>query len=78
LSASRSYGEIAASNRVKAGEDDMRLNEGLRIKSAEYWLKLGQPLPALLELQRLPKRARRRPWAKQVFQDVVRNCTRGY
>lgn len=44
----------------------MSLPNALRIKSAEYWIKLGQPLQALIELQRLPKAARKNPWAMRV------------
>ena len=42
----------------------LRLGDALRVKSAELWLKLGQPVSALLELQQLPRKARghqRRP-----------------
>ncbi len=43
------------------------LKDALRVKSAELWLRLGQPLQALLELEQLPRRARRHPWATEVF-----------
>ncbi len=64
-------------NQVKARAKQMRLNHGLRIKSAEFWLKLGQPMPALLELQQLPKKAQQCEWARQVFRNAVRHCARG-
>lgn len=34
--------------------------------SAEYWLKLGQPAEALMELERLPENVRNHPWAVKV------------
>ena len=44
----------------------------LRVRSAELWLVLGQHGQALLELQKLPDRARRHPWAAKVFRAVNR------
>lgn len=43
------------------------LDDALRVKRAELWLKLGQTMPAFLELERLPRRARRHPWAAQIY-----------
>jgi hypothetical protein len=43
--------------------DGMALKDALRVKSAEYWLKLGQPVQALMELEKLPKSALNHPWA---------------
>lgn len=48
----------------------MKLHCALRVKSAEFWLKLGQPAAALLELQRLPKHAQTHPWATAVWSAV--------
>jgi hypothetical protein len=36
-------------------QGQLRLSHALRVKSAEYWLKLGEPEQALLELRALPK-----------------------
>jgi hypothetical protein len=46
---------------------EINLADALRIKSAEYWLQLGQPTQALLELQRLSRKARPHPWAYKVL-----------
>ncbi len=48
----------------------MRFGDALRIQSAEFWLKLGQPVPALMELQRLGPKAQNHPWAREVFQQA--------
>jgi len=42
----------------------LTLEEAIRVQSAEYWLKLGEPAEALNELDRLPPSARqlRRVW----------------
>ena len=55
----------------------MTLKEELRIKSAEFWLKLGEPVPALLELQQLPKKAQRCAKAQRVLQTAFRTCIHG-
>ena len=46
----------------------MKLGDALHVKSAEFWLKLGQPVQALLELQQLPQEAQQHPWFSEVFQ----------
>lgn len=48
------------------------LRDAIRVKSAEYWLTLGQPVQALLELEQLPRRARKHPWATKVLLSVFR------
>ncbi len=53
---------------MKTVTDKLRLAEAVRVKSAEFWLKLGQPAQALMELQHLPERAQQHPWASEVFQ----------
>ena len=42
---------------------EMKLGDAVVVKSAEYWLCLGQPAQALLELQKLPEEARNHPWS---------------
>jgi hypothetical protein len=42
-------------------ESMFSLGHALRVKSAEFWLELGQPAQAILELQKLPRSARRQP-----------------
>jgi len=62
-------------NRVKWGADRqeafdgtetvegrMQLKEALCVKSAEYWLKLGEPAQALTELDALHGSAQTHPW----------------
>jgi len=44
----------------------LALKDALRLKSAEYWLKLGQPVQALMELGRLPHHVQNHPWALKV------------
>jgi len=39
------------------------INDALPIKSAEYWLKLGEADLALKELEKLPTRIWRSAWA---------------
>jgi hypothetical protein len=48
------------------------LKQALRVKSAEYWLKLGEPAQALMELERLPEQAQKHPWALRVQLSAVR------
>jgi hypothetical protein len=59
---------------MKARPLQLRLGDALRVKSAELWLKLGQPVPALLELQQLPRKAQGHPWANKVFRTAVDRC----
>jgi hypothetical protein len=42
------------------------LEEAIRVRSAEYWLGLGEPGPALAELGALPVVSRNHPWVVQV------------
>jgi hypothetical protein len=48
------------------------MDVALRVKSAEFWLKLGEPTQALRELNALPAWTRRHPWAIQVLLSAVR------
>jgi len=47
------------------------IEDALHVKSAELWLEIGEPVQAMLELQKLPIRAREHPWAAQVFHSVT-------
>jgi hypothetical protein len=47
-------------------EGGLRLREALPVRSAEYWLQLGQPDRALEELQTLPASTRQQPWPLRV------------
>jgi hypothetical protein len=42
------------------------LDQALRVKSAEYWLKLGEPVEAMMELGTLSDSARGHCWPRQV------------
>jgi hypothetical protein len=52
--------------------------DALRVKSAEFWLILGQPQAALLELHKLSSRALSHPWAQRVFQSAFAACSASY
>ena len=47
-------------------EQTMSLQNAVRLRSAELWLQLGQPMQALSELQRVPLRIRKHPKAMRV------------
>ena len=52
---------------MKTSQIRIPLCDALRIKSAELWLRLGQPMQALMELQQLKTRAQKHPWTRRVF-----------
>jgi len=43
------------------------LEDAMRLKSAELWLEVHQPLNALKELLRVTKSARQHPWTVRLF-----------
>lgn len=49
---------------------DISLKDAVLLKSAELWLLLGEPMEALLELQRLPDNVRRHPQAMETCRAV--------
>ncbi len=51
---------------------DMKLGDAVLVKSAEYWLELGQPVQALLELQKLTSPAQAHPWSTTVLRKAFR------
>ena len=53
-------------NLDQATESGLRLREALPVRSAEYWLQLGQPDLALKELETLPENTRQHPWPLRV------------
>jgi len=57
---------------MKNRHEPIPLKTAVRVKSAELWLKLGEPMQALRELQRLSYRDRRHPWAMRVSRSVYR------
>jgi hypothetical protein len=55
----------------------LKLKHALRVKSAEFWLKLGLPDEALLELRRLPSDSLGHNWASRVYRKAARSATDG-
>ena len=51
----------------ETGLKGLPLKDALRIKSAEYWLKLGEPVEASMELKHLSATTRKHPWALRVM-----------
>ena len=56
-----------ANQRAEAIHPGLSLSHALRVKSAEYWLLLGEPFEALAELQMLPDPVKRDPWVVKVM-----------
>jgi hypothetical protein len=56
---------------MKTARLKLPLRDALRVRSAELWLLLGEPVQALLELQKVTKRAWKDPWTVQVFERVT-------
>lgn len=52
---------------MKRGKSTLRLADALRVKSAEMWLHMGEPVQALMELKKLTRKAWRHPWTEQVM-----------
>ncbi len=38
------------------------LSDAMRVESAEYWLGLGQPVEAIMELDRVSEASKKHPW----------------
>jgi uncharacterized protein HemY len=51
-------------------KENISLQSAVRLRSAELWLQLGQPMQALSELQHLSLRTRRHPRAMRVCRSV--------
>ncbi|HXT11609.1 MAG TPA: hypothetical protein VN873_08595 [Candidatus Angelobacter sp.] len=56
--------------KTRRGPVPISLQNAVRLRSAELWLQLGQPMQALSELQRLPIRIRKHPKAMRVCRSV--------
>jgi len=52
---------------MRTVKTNLSIKDAVRVKSAEMWLKLGEPLQALQELQRLTRKAWKHPWTETVF-----------
>ena len=59
-------------NNATASESQIRLEDAIRVKAAEFWLKLGQPEQALLEIKSLPERLQKHPSVVKVHLAVMR------
>jgi len=59
-------GRTSGAPRSASQESPMNLEYALKVKSAEYWLKLGQPLEAMIEIQDLPGRVQKDPWLLRI------------
>lgn len=46
--------------------EGLHLRDALSVRSADFWLRLGQPEIALKELQTLPERARHHAWPLKI------------
>jgi hypothetical protein len=52
-------------------EPGLPLRQALPVRSAEYWLQLGQPDIALQELETLPEAVRQHPWPLRVHRAAL-------
>ncbi|HWC59161.1 MAG TPA: hypothetical protein VHC44_05645 [Verrucomicrobiae bacterium] len=52
------------------GQTPISLQNAVRLRSAELWLQLGQPMEALSELRQVPLRIRKHPKAAPVCRSV--------
>jgi hypothetical protein len=51
---------------MKVANNQLRLKDAVRVKSAELWLRLGEPLQATKELRKLTRHAWNHPWPQRV------------
>jgi len=50
----------------------LALEHALHIKSAEFWLRIGEPLEALADLENLPESARGNSWVRKIHASAIR------
>jgi hypothetical protein len=60
---------------MKAVKTSLKKTDVRRVEAAEMWIGMGKPLQALVELQRLTKRAWRHPWSEQVLWRAARSLS---
>jgi hypothetical protein len=48
------------------------MDQAMRIKSAELWLRLGEPLEALGDIESLPQSLRRHSWVHKLHSSAMR------
>jgi hypothetical protein len=63
--------------KTRSRQEGISLQNAVRLRSAELWLQLGQPMEALSELQQLPFRIRKHPKAMRVCRSVYRAALSG-
>ena len=72
------YGmESGGYDETEVTHEGLAMKEALQVRSAEYWLSLGQPVQALAELQRLTESTRNHPWATKVLLRAI-GCAREF
>jgi len=52
---------------MSAAMTNLSIKDAKCVKTAEEWLRLGKPSQALMELQRLTKRAWKNPWTENII-----------
>lgn len=60
----------AAGDFARITPEGLRLDDALRLRSAEFWLALGLSDRASRELERLSRAAARHPWALRIQMTV--------
>ena len=53
-------------------QQTLLLDDAVHVKSAELWLEVGEPVEALLELQKITRRAWENPWTNRVLTAATR------
>lgn len=56
---------------MKSAKTNLPLKDAVRVKSAELWLRMGEPLQATQELRKLTRRAWNHPWTQRVVWQVA-------
>ena len=57
---------------MKKSYNGLSLKDALLIKSAQFWLLLGEPAEAVSALQQLTRRSWQNAWARAVFRCAAR------
>src|SRR5436190_14140300 len=68
----KAYPYSGAKVRKMRTQESIPLRTAVRVKRSELWRKLGEPMQAMRELQRISHRDRRHPWAMKVWRSVYR------
>jgi len=56
--------------KTRRGVTPISMRNAVKLRSAELWLQLGQPMQALSELREVPLRVRKHPKAARVCRSV--------